>query len=107
MTAIWRLFSIVSLLLMPFGMAAAPAAPAGGHHADAAMPAEHCPEGDEQNGLGGAAAKCAMPCSAALPAVEVDPADGDRLAGTPAQPALDLALSGIELEIATPPPKQA
>lgn len=102
-----RLFALIALLLMPFGMAAAPAAPADEHHS-AAMAMEHCPDGqDRQQDPGGNIADCAMPCSAALPAADLSPASAIDLPRAPAEPAFQIALSGILLEIATPPPKRA
>lgn len=107
MALAFRLLAILAILTMPFGMAAAPAAAADEHHS-AAMPMEHCPDGqDRQRDPGGSFAECAMPCSAALPAANLSPAVAITLPRAPAEPAFQIALSGILLEIATPPPKRA
>ena len=102
-----RLVTMIAALLMPFGMAAAPAAPASGHHAAMASPTEHCPQGAPAEDTSGAPADCAMPCSAALPAADFAAARSDTLHQAAAEPALEGALAGILLEIATPPPKPA
>lgn len=105
MTAVPRLLALIALLLMPFGMAAAPAVVAAQHHSPAAMATEHCPDQPSDADVDGGVSDCAMPCSAALPAVDLSPVDSLAVARPPADPALQTALSGIELEIATPPPK--
>ncbi len=107
MTAVVRLLSLLALLLMPFGMTAAPAEPAGHDAAMAAMPMGHCPEQPSTGDDRGTAADCAMPCSAALPAVDFAPVGMLSCHRLAAKPALDTALPGIELEIATPPPKRS
>jgi len=105
MAAVIRLLTLIALLTMPFGMAAAPAA--AGHDAMAAMPTEHCPDGAPADDNGGSPADCAMPCSAALPATSAEPALLEPQTQTAADPSVLAALTGIALEIATPPPKQA
>jgi hypothetical protein len=102
------LLALVAVLLMPFGMSAANAA-APDHQQMSAMasPMQHCPEPASSPRSKGVLADCAMACSAALPAGEL--AMAVSLVHTP--PLLETsvlpALSGIELEIATPPPRQA
>jgi hypothetical protein len=64
---------------------------------------EHCPDDSSEAGSW-ILAECAMPCSAALPAI--DSPTGFRLnSPVPEKAMLVLGLPGIELEIATPPPK--
>ena len=106
MAAVLRFVTLLAVLLMPFGMAAAPAAPAVEHHASAAMPMEHCPEAPKSD-LGGGPADCAMPCSAALPVAEIHVSEMEPMARTPGQPSVEPRLAGVLMEIATPPPKTA
>ena len=105
MTAVLRLLALVALLLMPFGMAAAPAESAVQHHPAAAMAIDHCPDQQSGDDRKGAVGDCAMPCSAALPAVELAPADSPPGRSAPMQLAVEPVLTGLVLEIATPPPK--
>ena len=102
-----RLFTLLAMLMMPFGMAAAEAAPAGQHHSASGAQTEHCPENQPGGDLPGAVADCAMPCSSALPAADVTPVKPEPPVRGPSEPRLQVALAGIELEIATPPPKLA
>jgi hypothetical protein len=102
MGSLVRLITLVAVLLMPSAMSAAPAAAAERHHAT--MPMEHCPD-DKSNDAAGGIAKCAMPCSAALPAMDCRRIETTVVIRQLCEPALQLALAGIELEIATPPPK--
>ena len=105
-TALLRLITLLALVLMPFGMASAPAVaqPLPASHVMAQ--ADHC---DEQSDHGKAPAyssrqvHCAM--CAALPASEPPtPIAGLR----PTAPRIATASPprGIELEIATPPPRR-
>jgi hypothetical protein len=99
-SALFRLLALFAVLLMPFGMAAAPAT---GHH-QASMPADHCGDMPAEKDLGGLA-DCAMPCSAALPATDLAPADLAPIARTAGEPWIEHRLAGVLMEIATPPPK--
>jgi len=99
-----RLLAFFAVLLMPFGMAAAPAQ-ADMPHATAAMAMEHCPGQPPTDDGTSAPEDCTMPCSAALPAAELPAASlhwFERSAAVSTAPQL---LTEIELEIATPPPK--
>ena len=107
MAVLLRLLTLVALLAMPFGMAAAPAEAADRHHASAPMPMEHCPEGQGSDELPTGAAKCAMPCAAAIPPADLAPVAAQAAAASPDRPQLQVPLTGILLEIATPPPKVA
>lgn len=101
-----RLALILAVLLMPFGMAPAPAS--APHHSMAMAPTamQHCPDGTSgQSGKGGIA-DCAMACAAALPA-------GAAAAGAPlvivcdrAAPGVQQRLNGLHPETVTPPPKR-
>lgn len=101
-SAILRLLAFIAVVLMPFGMVAAPAAPIG--HEQMTMP-HSCPDQDSSRHLIGALADCTMACAAALPATDLRALDSHPIVKFSPQPALIAALSGIELEIATPPPR--
>ncbi len=104
-SAALRMLALLAVLLLPFGMSAAPAEP---HAAETmTMPAEHCPDTPERSQTKFAPAACSMACSAALPAADQPlPAAGPQLRIV-AQPGAVSSLPGIELEIATPPPRAA
>lgn len=99
-----RLLALFALLMLPFGMAAAPAQAHDMHPAASTMPADHCPDEDSAPDSQATFAGCAMPCSAALPA-DFPVTGPEVFTGGPSEPSLGPTLSGIELEIATPPPK--
>lgn len=105
--AILRMLVLASLMLMPFGMAAASAAPVQEHRMAMAMPMpmEHCPDGDQKSHSSGTLATCTMACSAALPASAPKPGPSIRVEREAVAQLLAPTLSGIELEIATPPPR--
>lgn len=102
-----QLLLLVSVLLMPLGMSAAPAAVP--HHADnaSAMPMEHCPDRkapkDQHRGF----AECTMACAAALPAADARPSAGMALVCTPERPETAEQLPSLAPETATPPPKRS
>ncbi len=104
-SALLRLLGFVIDLLMPFGMAAAPAASM--QHQQMTMPMKHCPEPDFSHHSTGAGAGCTMACASALPATDLEVAAAHPLSIFVPQPALIAALMGIELEIATPPPRRS
>lgn len=100
-----RLLAFVAVLLMPFGMTAAPAASI--HHEQmSAMPMQHCPDGPRSVSTG-AMADCSMACAAALPAADLTVVGSHPVSRSPADPSIVARLVGIELEIATPPPRSA
>jgi hypothetical protein len=100
---ILRMLVLASLMLMPFGMGAAPAASM--HHQQMTM--QHCPQPDSRSHSTRALADCTMACASALPATDLQIADAHPLSKFTPRPALVAALPGIELEIATPPPRQS
>jgi hypothetical protein len=100
-----RLLTFLAVLLMPFGMSTAPAESHHGHAA--AVPMEHCPDGQSRTDGSGLFHSCTMACSATLPAADYEPIDPQPLARTPAEPGFVPGLAGIELEIATPPPRSS
>jgi hypothetical protein len=94
-----RLFTLLALALMPFGMASSPALAAG-------VPAAttgHCDEHQKPD----APAKMEMHCAscAALPSVETAEDDPDLRPELPRHLQAMNALPGTEPEIATPPPR--
>ena len=103
MTAVLRLLTLFALLLMPFGMASAPAESPIRHHSSASM--DHCPDKQSNDDFEGGASECAMPCSAALAANEGPAIESLSFAHAPVEPTLDRSLAGLVPEIATPPPK--
>jgi hypothetical protein len=100
-----RLLALLAVMLMPFGMAAAPATAV--QHEQMAMPMQHCPEPGSSGHSTGALAHCTMACASALPATDLQIAGTHPVSKLVPQPALIAALSGIELEIATPPPRRS
>jgi hypothetical protein len=98
-----RLLVLVAMLLMPLGMASAPAA--AQHHAAMAMDMQHCPDPAPVHKDKGGIAVCTMACASALPALDVaqrEPvAPREELVAVHAVQALD----GLHPETATPPPK--
>ncbi len=97
-----HLLTLIAVMLLPFGMAAAPAE-AHQMQMPSATATEHCPDDSSETGSW-VLAECAMPCSAALPAIDA-PTGIRLLSPVPEKAKLVLGLPGIELEIATPPPK--
>lgn len=103
---LFRLLTLVALVLMPFTMASAPAE---AHHDQtiAAMSADHCADQDQDSPApAGDMTQCMLMC-AALPA-------GDSLrVVSPGLPRVPLLLApirpiqGIILELATPPPRRS
>ena len=106
MAFLWKLLVLIAVLLMPFGMSAAPAA-SSAHHAPAtSMPMGHClDQGSGHDGMKGGIAECTMACAAALPAV-VRPADYSlKLVPELTFAAASPSLNGLHPDTATPPPK--
>jgi hypothetical protein len=104
-SAFLRLLAFFAVMLMPFGMVAVPAA-SPPHH-QIAMPMQHCPEQDSTHHSTGTLANCTMACASALPATDLEMAGAHPVSESAPRPALIAALAGIELEIATPPPRQS
>jgi len=100
-----RLLAILAVMFMPFGMAAAPAAPM--EHQQMAMPMQHCPEPNSSRHSSGALADCTMACASALPATHLEIAAAHPASRFLPQAAPIAALSEIQLEIATPPPRRS
>lgn len=108
--AVLRLLALLALVIMPLGMAAAPALAQPAHHAmaaDHAMPAGHC--GEEQ-APGKAPAPAKMDCTAACTALPASTNPVVQPAIKPKAPrtiSIAAPFSGIDPEIATPPPRFA
>jgi hypothetical protein len=100
-----RLVLLVAVLLMPFGMSAAPTAP----HVmpSATTPMRHCPDEPSSHRGKAGIAECTMICSSALPADDHSLGEGLMLTSAPPAPALAQTLHGILLETSTPPPKRS
>lgn len=101
-----KLLVLAAVLLMPLGMAAAPAA-AAHHKASASMPMRHCPDQSPSHGSKSGFAECTMACSAALPAVDLQNEEHLLIVCTPTMPAAAEILHGLHPETATPPPKRS
>ena len=102
--ALTRILTLLALLLMPLGMASAPAAaaiPVAGSAGDG-----HC---DDHRKPEGAPAKAEMHCTAcaALPALDAPRETVALLPDAPMVISLASSVAGFEPEIATPPPKFA
>jgi hypothetical protein len=102
---VWKLITLLALLLMPFGMTAAPAS---AHQSMAAgMPTEHCPDQGSNHGAKGGFAECTMACAAALPTADFASQGPLLIVCQPIQPAAALQLHGLHPDTATPPPKHS
>ena len=103
MARLCRLLALVAVLLLPFAMASAPAAT---NHAAMATAMNHDHSGHQPHNMThDRLGECTMACSAALPAADLPPIALRPIAHPPAEPLLVPRLSGIELDIATPPPR--
>lgn len=105
--ALLRLVMLLALVLMPFGMAGAPAMaqPMPGDHT--IEQSGHCGKQTDQNKSPAHSSQqmhCAM--CAALPASEPPPPAAELRLTAPRTIAAVSPFNGIDLEIATPPPKR-
>ena len=100
-----RMLALIALVIMPFGMTAAPAQAQPVHHAMAMAGNGHC---DEQQDQHRAPTRNQTDCAAACTAL---PAPAEPILARPLKPkapravALVAPFHGIVLEIATPPPR--
>jgi hypothetical protein len=106
MRRIVELLMMVAVLLLPFGMAAAPAA-VGQHHAAASMAMPNCPDQAPHHGSKAAFHECTMACSAALPAVDFSARQPLLIVCSPGEPGVVQHLEDLHPETATPPPKRS
>ncbi|HEY6662782.1 MAG TPA: hypothetical protein VIZ66_07650 [Sphingomicrobium sp.] len=104
MARLGHLLLMLAMLLMPFGMAGAAAAPAQ-HDRAAGMPMPHCPEPAPSHGNKAGFVECTMACSAALPAVDAFSNEPLRILCAPVLPDVAQQLDGLHPDTATPPPK--
>lgn len=104
-TIISRVTLLMAVLLMPFGMASAPASSM--HHAmGGSMPMQHCQ--DEQapsNHSKATFVECTMACASALPADGASAYEPPMLVCTPVLAATVQRLTSLHPETATPPPR--
>jgi hypothetical protein len=102
---VWKLLTLIAVLLMPFGMTAAPAAAA--QHHSASMPMQHCPEqAPKPTGKAGFI-ECTMVCSAALPVGDLSRDEPQLIVCAPPEAAAVRQLHGLHPDTATPPPKRS
>lgn len=104
-SAVIRLLALFALVLMPLGMAGAPALAAPNHHMMKMSESGHC---DEQQDQDQAPASKKMDCAAACTALPATGTAGPAAGLKPKAPrtiAFVAPFSGIVLEIATPPPR--
>lgn len=104
-SALIRLFALVAVLMMPFGMQPAHAARTIDH--SASMPMQHCPEQAPRHDPKGAFAECTMACSAALPAADRADDRPPLLICAPSEAAAVRIMHGLHPDTATPPPKRS
>lgn len=104
MAFLWKLLVLIAVLIMPFGMSAAPASNA--HHAPAtSMPMGHCPDQGSRHDSKGGIAECTMACAAALPAAVRPPDYRLKLVPELTFAVASPSLHGLHPDTATPPPK--
>jgi hypothetical protein len=104
MTAtVFRLLALIALVLMPMGMASAPAA-ASAMPADHGMAAGHCEGQSSSDEAPAANMDCTAMCTA-IPAREPVAQPPLFQRASPQSAEIAIAFAGIEPEIATPPPR--
>ena len=103
MAILCRLVALLAVLLMPFGMQPAAAAPAQ-HHA--AMAAQHCPQQAPTHDQKVGFSDCTMACSAALPAADLQQVH-PSIASVPTEAVVARTLHGLVSDTVTPPPKRS
>lgn len=107
MSFAWKLLTLIAVLLLPFGMTAAPAASAMHHGSAAGMPEEHCPDKAPKSDSKAGFPVCTMACSAALPAANVQREQHHLIVCVPEGPETVERLQGLHPDTATPPPKMS
>ena len=105
--AFLRLLVIAAFVLMPFGMTGASAGtvPIPADHSAMGMGAGHCDEQPAKEKAPSAKMDCTATCTA-LPAADVWVPRSTLKPTAPRAIAIAAPFSGIEPEIATPPPRQ-
>ncbi|MFC7535895.1 hypothetical protein ACFQPG_00770 [Sphingomonas sp. GCM10030256] len=108
MASLVRLLALLALVLMPFGMASAPAAAHGAATtqpvAPAAQTGEHCDQQQRPDMPAKPKTDCAMACAALLPEGAIPLVEELRPAA-PRHAVLISPAPGAGPELATPPPK--
>jgi len=101
-----RIVLLLSVLLMPLGMA--PATTAYAAPSAHAMPMGHCDEQQRsRHDMKGGLAECTMACSAALPAADMARDEPVLINCKPVRPVALQVLHGLTPETADPPPRRA
>ena len=95
---------ILTVTVSALALAALPAAAAAQHHA--AMSAQHCPEQAPTHDQKVGFSDCAMACSAALPAADLQQVH-PSIASVPTEAVVARTLHGLTPDTATPPPKRS
>ena len=103
-SAVFRLLALVALVIMPLGMSSAPALAGAVDHA--AAPAGHCDEQPVQDEAPQSKMDCTAMCTA-IPAADVPTSAPALQPKAPRTMAISAPFSGVEPEIATPPPRRA
>jgi hypothetical protein len=99
----WKQLMLIAVLLMPFGITAAPAA-AVQHHS-ASMPIPHCPEQSSKHNGKAPFVECTMTCSDAVPAADLSEQGPPQFVYDLVEPVLARPLHGLHPDTVTPPPK--
>ena len=99
---LWRLIVLIAVLMMPFGMAQAPASPL-----EAGMSMGHCVDQGSGHGSKHGLAECTMACAAALPATDARVNYPLVMVSEHIRPKTSARLHGLHPTIATPPPRLA
>ena len=103
---LWRLILLLAVLMMPFGMAAAPAS-IPNHAIEADMSMGHCLDQGSGHGSKHGLAECTMACAAALPAIDARMHYPLLIVSEHILPGTSEPLRGLHPRIATPPPRLA
>jgi hypothetical protein len=103
---LWRLIVLVAVLMMPFGMTAAPASTPN-RAIEAEMPMGHCLDQGSGHGSKHGLAECTMACAAALPASDARVNHPLVMVSEHIRPKTSARLHGLHPKIATPPPRLA
>lgn len=98
----WRLIVLIAVLMMPFGMAQAPASPL-----EAGMSMGHCVDQGSGQGSKHGLAECTMACAAALPALDARVDHPLLIVSEHVLSGTSEPLHGLHPRIATPPPRLA
>jgi hypothetical protein len=106
MATVWKLVVLITVLLMPFGMA--PATAAASHpQMTMDMAKGHCPDQGSHHDMKGGIAECTMACAGALPAADLANHEPLLMVGATLQQTVARQLRGLHPDTATPPPKRS